>query len=98
INTGRPVLVAPVQPPADIGDSIAIGWNGSAAATRALTASLPFLASAGSVSILTIGDRHQGSAAALVEYLGWYNVTAKHRHVPAVEHAGVGQHLLTAAR
>jgi len=98
INSGRPVLVAPAQPSADIGDNVAIGWNGSAAATRALTAALPFLASARDVSILTIGDRHQGSAAALVEYLGWYGVAAKHRHVPAVEHAGVGQQLLTAAR
>jgi nucleotide-binding universal stress UspA family protein len=98
INSGRPVLVAPAQPNADIGDNIAIGWNGSAAATRALTASLPFLASSASVSILTIGDRHLDSAAALVEYLGWYSVAAKHRHVPAVEGAGIGQQLLTAAR
>jgi nucleotide-binding universal stress UspA family protein len=98
INSGRPVLVAPAQPGADIGDHVAIGWNGSAAATRALTASLPFIASASSVSILTVGDRHQGSAAALIEYLGWYSVAAKHSHVPAVEHAGVGQQLLTAAR
>jgi nucleotide-binding universal stress UspA family protein len=98
INSGRPVLVAPAQSAADIGENIAIGWNGSAAATRALTASLPFLASAHSVSILTIGDRHQGSAAALVEYLGWYNVAAQHRHVPTVDGAGVGQQLLSAAR
>jgi nucleotide-binding universal stress UspA family protein len=98
INSGRPVLVAPAQPPADIGESIALGWNGSAAATRALTASLPFLASAQSVSIITIGDRHQGSAAALVEYLGWYSVAAKHRHIPTVDGAGVGHQLLSATR
>jgi nucleotide-binding universal stress UspA family protein len=97
LHSGRPVLVAPSQPPEDIGDNVAIGWNGSAEATRALTASLPFLASARSVSIITIGDRHQGSAAALVEYLGWYSVAAKHRHLPSVEHAGVGQQLLSAA-
>src|SRR6201996_9238635 len=98
INSGRPVLVAPAQPSADIGANAPLGWHGPAAAPRALPAALPFLASARGVSILTIGDRHQGSAAALVEYLGWYNVAAKHRHVPAVEHAGVGQQLLTAAR
>lgn len=97
INSGRPVLVSPAQPPADIGNNVAIGWNGSAAATRALTASLPFLASAGNVSIITIGDRHQGSAASLVEYLGWYGVAAKHRHMAAVEGAGIGQQLLSAA-
>jgi nucleotide-binding universal stress UspA family protein len=96
INSGRPVLVAPAQA-IDIGDNVAIGWNGSAAATRALTAALPFLASAGKVSIITIGDRHQGSAAALVEYLGWQGVVAQHRHMPAIEHAGVGQQLLSAA-
>ena len=97
IHSGRPVLVAPVQAPPNIGDSVAIGWNGSAEATRALTASLPFLANAQSVSIITIGDRHQGSAAALIEYLGWYGVAAKHRHMPAVDGAGVGQQLLSAA-
>jgi nucleotide-binding universal stress UspA family protein len=97
IHSGRPVLVAPAQPAADIGDNVAIGWNGSAEATRALTASLPFLASARGVSIITIGDRHQSSAAALVDYLGWYGVAAKHRHMPAVEGAGVGQQLLSAA-
>lgn len=97
INSGRPVLVSPAQPPATIGDSVAIGWNGSAAATRALTAALPFLASAGNVSIITIGDRHQGSAASLVDYLGWYGVAAKHRHMEAVEGAGIGQQLLSAA-
>ena len=91
------MLVAPAQPPADIGEGVAIGWNGSAAATRALTASLPFLASARNVSVITIGDRHQESAAALVEYLGWYSVAAKHRHMPTVEGAGVGQQLLSAA-
>ncbi len=97
INSGRPVLVAPAQPPADIGDAIAIGWNGSAAATRALSASLPFVASARGVSVITIGDRHQESAAALVDYLGWYSVAAKHRHMPAVDGAGIGQQLLSAA-
>lgn len=97
VHSGRPVLVAPAQPQADIGDNVAVGWNGSAEATRALTASLPFLASARSVSIITIGDRHQGSAAALVDYLGWYGIAAKHRHLPAVEGTGVGQQLLSAA-
>jgi nucleotide-binding universal stress UspA family protein len=97
INSGRPVLVAPAQALADIGEGIAVGWNGSAAATRALAASLPFLATARAISIITIGDRHQDSAAALVEYLGWYGIAAKHRHMAAVDGAGTGQQLLSAA-
>lgn len=97
INSGRPVLVAPAKPVEDLGDNIAIGWNGSSAATRALAAALPFLASARSTAIITIGDRHQGSAAALVEYLGWHGVAAKHQHLPNIEGAGTGQQLLSAA-
>jgi nucleotide-binding universal stress UspA family protein len=97
INSGRPVLVAPAQALADIGEGIAVGWNGSAAATRALAASLPFLATARAISIITIGDRHQDSAAALVEYLGWYGIAAKHRHMAAVDGACAGQQLLSAA-
>ena len=40
---------------------------------------------------------HEGSAAALVDYLGWYGIAAKHRHMPTIEGAGVGQQLLSAA-
>lgn len=97
IHSGRPVFVAPTKPSEDVADSVAIGWNGSAEATRALAAALPFVASAGSVSIITIGDRHQASAAALVDYLGWYGIAAKHQHMPSVEGAGTGQQLLSAA-
>ena len=97
LNSGRPVLVATAKPQDDIGNNIAVGWNGSAAATRALTAALPFVASAKSVSIITIGDDHQRSAVGLVEYLGWYGVAAKHQHLPNVHGAGTGQQLLSAA-
>lgn len=97
INSGRPVLLAPAKPAADIGSVIAIGWNGSAEATRAAAASLPFLSGASGVSVITVGDQHQESAAALVQYLGWHDVKAKHRHVPAVEGVGAGQQLLSAS-
>jgi nucleotide-binding universal stress UspA family protein len=92
------VLLAPAKAPDAVGDNIAVGWNGSAEATRALAASLPFLGAAQAVTILTIGDKHQESAAALIAYLGWYDVKAKHRHVPAVSGVGPGEQLLSAAR
>lgn len=98
VNSGRPVLLAPAKPPAEVGETVAIGWNGSAEATRALAASLPILVAARARSIITVGEKHQESAAALIEYLGWQGVSAKHRHVPAVPGVGPGQQLLSAAR
>ena len=98
VQSGRPVLLAPAKAPNAVGDNIAVGWNGSAEATRALAAALPFLGAAQAVTILTIGDKHQESSAALIDYLGWHDVKAKHRHVPAVSGVGPGEQLLSAAR
>jgi nucleotide-binding universal stress UspA family protein len=98
VNSGRPVLLAPAKTPKDVGEVVAVGWNGSAEATRALAASLPFLASARGSVIITIGEKHQESAAALIDYLGWHDVKARHRHVAAVSGVGPGQQLLSAAR
>ena len=98
INSGRPVLLAPAKPPAEVGENIAIGWNGSAEATRAMVAALPFLATARATAIITIGEKHQESSTALIEYLAWHGINAQHRHVPAVAGAGPGQQLLSAAR
>lgn len=98
VASGRPVLLAPAKPPTEVGESIAFGWNGSAEATRALVAALPLLTSARAVSIITVGEKHQESAAAVIEYLAWHGATAKHRHVPAVTGVGPGQQLLSTAR
>jgi nucleotide-binding universal stress UspA family protein len=98
INSGRPVLLAPAKPPTDVGDNVALGWNGSAQATRAVAAALPLLASARAATIITIGEKHDESASALVEYLGWHDIKARHRHFPTVSGAGPGLQLLSAAR
>jgi nucleotide-binding universal stress UspA family protein len=98
INSGRAILLAPATPPAEIGDAIAIGWNGSAEAIRAVAAALPFAAAARTVSLITVGDQHQESAAALIDYLGWHDVKATHRHVPTSSGVAAGQLLLSAAR
>ena len=98
VASGRPVLLAPAKPPAEIGDAIALGWNGSAEATRALVAAVPFFGTARASTIITVGEKHQESASAVIEYLGWYGIKAKHKHVPAVTGAGPGEQLLSAAR
>ncbi len=98
LNSGRPVLLAPAKPPSEIGDVIAFGWNGSPEAVRALVAALPFLAVARSNLLVTVGEKHQESAAATIEYLGWRGIAAKHRHIMAVPGVGPGPQLLSAAR
>src|ERR1700687_1344760 len=42
-DTGRPVLVAPPTSPASVGKRVALAWNGSAQASRVISAALPFL-------------------------------------------------------
>src|SRR5262249_16653352 len=41
LHSGRPVLLAPAEVPVACGEVIAVGWNGSTEAVRALVASLP---------------------------------------------------------
>jgi nucleotide-binding universal stress UspA family protein len=96
--SGRPVLLAAAEAPTDIGGSIVIGWNGSPEVVRAMAAALSFLATARNVLLVTIGDKHQGSAASALEYLSWRKIDAKHQHVPALAGVAAGEHLLTSAR
>jgi len=56
-HTGRPVLMCPQQdnPPGVIGAHIAIAWNGSLEATRAVAMSKSTISQADKVTILTAG-------------------------------------------
>lgn len=98
LQSGRPVLLAPAKVPAALGETIAIGWNGSPAAVRVLSASLPLLVKAKSVFIITVGDKHEASAIDMEKYLGWHGVASKHRHVGVVSGVGPGEALLAASR
>jgi len=97
LRSGRPVVLAPAQTPSAIGESIAVGWNGSSEAVRALATSLPLLAAARAVSIITIGDQGD-TAKSVIEYLAWQGVVARHRNIHALAGAGPGEQLLAAAR
>lgn len=98
VESGRPVLLAPATPPDHLGEAVAVGWNGSAQATRALVAALPLLAGARAVSVVTVGDRHRDSAPAVIEYLAWHGINGQHRHAPTISGVGSGQQLLSTAR
>jgi nucleotide-binding universal stress UspA family protein len=96
-QSGRPVLLAPADAPPTIGKAVAIAWNGSPQAVRALAASLPFLADAEAVSLITAGiDR--GESAAVLEYLARHGISAQHRNLLDRPGRHVGALLLDIAR
>ena len=78
-SSGRPVMMCPPRatPVQSIGTSIAIGWNGSMEATRAVVNAMPFLTRAESITILTTGPTpHAASAEDLQAYLALRDTTA----------------------
>jgi nucleotide-binding universal stress UspA family protein len=96
--SGRPVLLAPETLPAPLGDVVAVGWDGSPQAVRAMAAALPLLKTARTVILLTVGDRPEADAAAAVAYLAWHGVAAACQTVFTVPGVGRGEQLLAAAR
>lgn len=97
IRSGRPILLAPTNPPAEVGENVAVGWNGSAEATRAIVGALPFLANAHTVTVLTVGEDQLNSAASLIDYLRWQGIKATLQNAPMVDDASIGTQLLDAA-
>ena len=79
MGTGRPVLLAPATAPAKVGANVAIAWNGSIEASRAVSAAMPFLEQARSVTPITVvedgGEDH--NIDGLVRYLRWHGINAK---------------------
>ncbi|MEM6385315.1 MAG: universal stress protein [Pseudomonadota bacterium] len=81
-SSGRPVMMCPEQQSVskNFADHVAIGWNGSLEATRAVAMSMPLIASAKSVTILS-GGRSQAAAGPdeLMRYLELKEVSSKMR-------------------
>ncbi len=78
LETGKPVLVAPAEARTTLGRNVVIAWNGSAEASRAVAAAMPFLAAADKVTVLTVEEdgRFAANAADLTGYLAWHGITA----------------------
>ncbi len=96
-ESGRPVLVAPLEPAASLGRRVAISWNGSAEAARAVSAALPLIARAESVLILIVetGDTAAADADGLREFLAWHGIAAEQRAM-AKDEGSVGAAIITA--
>lgn len=99
-NTGKLVLVCPPQPVGEsIGKHIAIGWNGSAQAARAVTSALQLLETADKVTILSSqsGLRDNLNADQLKKYLGWHEIAADVKTFESRDR-DVGRNLIDSAR
>lgn len=90
-RSGRPVLLAPAEAPSAVSSTIAIAWNGSAESVKALAMSLPFLALAETVWLVTARIEDCDSVESTIEYLGWHGISrVRHYDVPdrPVRHGG----------
>jgi nucleotide-binding universal stress UspA family protein len=66
LNCGRPVLVVPHTGAfAAVGERIAVAWNAGREAVRALNDSLPLLATAKAVTVLSLRDHQDPTAASM---------------------------------
>jgi nucleotide-binding universal stress UspA family protein len=88
MGTGRPVLVVPAKAPSSIGDNVAIAWNGSIEATKAVAAALPFIERAKKVTVISAKDGGAIDQKGLVAYLARHGVKAQAVTVRAGSDAG----------
>jgi nucleotide-binding universal stress UspA family protein len=96
---GRPLLIIPPGGATAIGQSIAIAWNGSTEAARAVAGALPFVDAARAVHLLTAETwRTQADAGLdLAAYLEWRGIRCERRTVTGGEDEAVGAALLRTA-
>lgn len=91
IESGRPLLMPPAAPLAALPETIAIAWNGTREAARAVSAATPFLSIAKQIVILTVAEEERVSgeeAARLMSNLRWRGVPVSARHLqPAAREA-----------
>ncbi len=98
METGRPLLMVPEKAPTKIGNHIAIAWNGSTEAARAVGEARPFIETARKVTVLTAAEKDLDGdfdPDGLGRFLAWHGVKAP---VVKVRPRGdVGKALLSAA-
>lgn len=96
-ETGRPLLMVPKTPPAKLGTSVVLAWDGSLEAARAASAALPLLARAEKVQVMTADMESTGAKPSeLAGYLAEHGIDAKTwAFLP--EDGGLGQGLLAEA-
>lgn len=88
VYSGRPVLIAPPDPPKTLLDTVIVAWNNTPEAARAVTSAMPFLINAKTVVILSVeekdGENHgqKTSCDRLAHTLRWHNPHIQVQHLP----------------
>lgn len=75
-ETGRPLLISREAASNRFGEKIAVAWNGSAEASRAVGFAMDFLTRAKEVVLISVREdgAFQPSGESLAAYLGWHGV------------------------
>jgi nucleotide-binding universal stress UspA family protein len=97
LDAGRPVLVAPLRLGAPPCETVAIAWNDSPSAARAVAGAMPLLRRAKMAHVISAGPDARLHDA-LAAYLAWHGITAAAHPVAPAEGVSTGELLLAAAR
>lgn len=86
-RSGRPILFIPARTGTPFPHQVAVAWNGSVEASRAVGSAIPFLKRAANVKVLYAGETPAGapSADALKAYFAFHDVKAELTEVQAHE-------------
>lgn len=98
-DSGRPVMIAPQEPPPHVGKRLCIAWNGTVESTVALRAALPWANTAEKVTVLSSPDyqRRGPDAQKAVKYLEMHGIEATHHRFTTTDR-DVGAAILNACR
>ena len=90
VNTGSLVMMCPPSsPPEKIGRHVAVAWNGSREAARAVSLAMPLLKAADNVSVMTMDDdKLELTGAHLLNFLTDHDVKAAHSEISSGSNAG----------
>lgn len=95
-ETTKPVLLAPPTVAENFGKRVAVAWNGSAQAARAVSNAIPFLKAADEVLIAAVPTEKTSArlrGTELRAHLQWHGVDAKRREV-SLNNNTVGEAIL----
>jgi nucleotide-binding universal stress UspA family protein len=81
LGCGRPIIVAPRQPPTTLIGTTMVCWRESAEAARAVAAAMPYLTRSRRVLLVSIAGAPDGEADNLAEYLDWHGIRPEVRQV-----------------